>query len=180
MRFYLSGAMEFKKDLGKAWREWITEELEKHRHDAIDPVKLQYAEEEALAKDLPLQSYLTNLKNEGQLDKVRKITRKMLFRKDMFGIQMADALILLYDDSTRRGAGTLSEAWESFREGRPIYLVTEIPLEEIPTWLVAETTEMFSTFEELLDYIKDHSRVIRDQMNARRFRDETLGGIYPT
>ncbi|KKM13551.1 hypothetical protein LCGC14_1715160, partial [marine sediment metagenome] len=54
MKFYLSGGMEYKKNLGANWREWITEELEKRRHDAINPVKLEVIEEE-LEHDEPIQ-----------------------------------------------------------------------------------------------------------------------------
>jgi hypothetical protein len=177
MKFYLSGGMEYKKNLGKGWREWITEELEKRRHDAINPVKLEVAEEE-LEHSVPIQTRLTQLKMEGKMEEVRRLVRKVLFRKDMFGIQLADAIIVLYDESTRRGAGTLSEAWEAFREGRPVYLVTEFGWEEIPTWLIGETTQIFSNFEDLLEYIGDHSFVIRDQMHAKQIADEVLGGLY--
>ena len=62
MKFYLSGGMEYKKNLGANWREWITEELEKRRHDAINPVKLEMAEEE-VEHDVPIQVRLTELKN---------------------------------------------------------------------------------------------------------------------
>ncbi len=177
MKFYLSGGMEYKKNLGANWREWITEELEKRRHDAINPVKLEMAEEE-VEHDVPIQVRLTNLKNEGKLEEVRRLVRKVLFRKDMFGIQLSDAMIVLYDESTRRGAGTLSEAWEAFREGRPVYLVTEFDMSEVPTWLIGETTKIFNDMEDLLEYVGDHSHVIRDQMQAQQVANDVLGGLY--
>ncbi len=177
MKFYLSGGMEYKKNLGANWREWITEELEKRRHDAINPVKLEMAEEE-LEHDIPIQVRLTELKNDGKLEEVRRLVRKVLFRKDMFGIQLSDAMILLYDESTRRGAGTLSEAWEAFREGRPVYLVTEFDMSEVPTWLIGETTKIFSDMDDLLEYVGDHSHVIRDQMQAQQVAKDVLGGLY--
>ncbi len=177
MKFYLSGGMEYKKNLGANWREWITEELEKRRHDAINPVKLEMAEEE-LDNDVPIQVRLTELKNDGKLEEVRRLVRKVLFRKDMFGIQLSDAMILLYDESTRRGAGTLSEAWEAFREGRPVYLVTEFDMSEVPTWLIGETTKIFNDMEDLLEYVGDHSHVIRDQMQAQQVANDVLGGLY--
>ena len=96
----------------------------------------------------------------------------------MFGIQLSDAMILLYDESTRRGAGTLSEAWEAFREGRPVYLVTEFDMSEVPTWLIGETTKIFSDMEDLLEYVGDHSHVIRDQMQAQQVANDVLGGLY--
>lgn len=174
MKFYLSGGMEYKEELGKEWREWITEKLEEQRHDAINPVRLEVLEED----DEPIQIKLTRMKKDGDLDGVRKAVRHTLFRKDMFAIQLADAIVVLYDESAQHGAGTLSEAWESFREGRPVYLVTDFPVEKIPTWLIGETTAIFKDFHELLDYIKDHSTVIRDIMKAQAARDEVLGGIY--
>ena len=177
MKFYLSGGMEYKKLLGANWREWITGELEERRHDAINPVKLEMAEEE-LDNNEPIQVKLTRLKNEGKLEEVRRMVRRFLFRKDMYAIQESDAIIVLYDESTRRGAGTLSEAWEAFREGRPVYLVTEFEMEEVPTWLIGETTQIFSNMDDLLEYVSDHSHVIRDKMNAGQVAHEVLGGLY--
>ena len=179
MKFYLSGGMEFKKMLGAKWRDWLTERLEELRHDAINPVKLENAEDsEDREKGFPLQTKLTVLKKEGKLNEVRKIVRDSLFRKDMWAIQLADAIVVLYDESAQKGAGTLSEAWEAFREGVPVYLVTEFPIEEIPTWLIGETTQIFADFEELLEYVKDHSFIIRDQMNAKQVAAECLDNIY--
>ena len=176
MKFYLSGGMEYKKNLGMGWREWLTQELEKLHHDAINPVKLEICEEE---KDgLPVQAQLTEMKLEGKLDEVRRLVRKVLFRKDMFAIQLADALIVLYDESVQKGAGTISECWEAFREGVPVYLVTEYAVTDVPTWLIGETTKIFSDFEGLLEYVGEHSYVIRDQMLAQQISDEVLGGLY--
>lgn len=153
----------------------MTEELEELRHDAINPVRLEILEEE---DDEPIQLKLTRMKVEGDLSGVRKNVRSHLFRKDMFAIQLADAIVVLYDEAAQHGAGTLSEAWESFREGRPVYLVSDFPLERIPTWLIGETTAIFKDFDEFLAYVKDHSAVIRDIMRAQKARDEVLGGLY--
>jgi hypothetical protein len=177
MKFYLSGGMEYKKNLGTGWRDWLTLELEKRRHDAINPVKLEVTPEE-MDCEIPIQTRLTELKIDGKIDEVRKLVRKILFRKDMFGIQLSDAIIVYYDESVQKGAGTLSESWESFREGRPVYLVTDFAYKDIPTWLIGETTQIFSDFEELLVYVEDHSYVIRDQMYAQKVAEEVLGGIY--
>jgi len=177
MIFYLSGGMEYKKNLGMGWREWVTQELENRRHEAINPVKLEIVEEE-LDHDVPIQTRLTQLKCDGKLDEVRSLVRKVLFRKDMYAIQMSDAIIVYYDESVQRGAGTISEAWESFREGRPVYLVTDFTLKDIPTWLIGETTQIFADFEALLEYVDDHSHVLRDKMNSQQVAHDVLGGLY--
>jgi len=174
LSLYLSGGMEYKKNLGTGWRSWLTERLAEQGIDVIDPVKI----EPSSADGIPIQTRLTELKKRGCWDEVRKVVREILFRKDMFAIQLVDAVIVLYDESAQRGAGTLSEAWESFREGRPIYLVTDFPLEKIPTWLIGETTAIFNDFEEMLTYTKDHTTIIRDIIEAQKIRDQTLSGIY--
>jgi len=174
VKFYLSGAMEYKKDLGAKWRDWLTGELEQRRHEAVDPIKLEAPDENGK----PIQNRLTELKLAGKLDEVREIVRRSLFRKDMFAIQLSEAIVVLYDASVQKGAGTLSESWESFREGRPVYLVTDFALAEIPTWLIGETTCLFRNFDQFLEYVEDHSNVIRDMMNAQKIRDEILSGIY--
>jgi hypothetical protein len=174
---YLSGGMEFKKSLGGPWREWITEKLKEQNIATLDPVKLE-PEQDA---PIPVQTRLSILKETkapNYLNEIRDTVRSCFFRKDMYAIQLADAIIVLYDKAAQLGAGTLSEAWEAFREGRPVYLVTEFPIEQVPTWLVGETTEIFRSFEELLDYTKDHSNLIRDIKNSESTRDLILGDIY--
>ena len=126
----------------------------------------------------PIQAHLTELKIAGKLDDVREICRRSLFRKDIFGIQLAEAMVVYYDEAVQRGAGTLSESWEAFREGKPVYLITDFEVEKIPVWLIAETTAIFSDFEQFLDYVDNHSNVIRDMMNAQKIANEVLGGIY--
>ena len=176
MKFYLSGGMEYKTNLGMTWRDWLTGELEKIGHNAIDPVKLEAGP--VSDEDEPLQHRVTALKLENRFDEVRLLVRKYIFTKDVYGIQLADALVLFYDGAVQKGAGTLSEAWESFREGRPIYMVTEFSSKDIPSWLIAETTQIFKNFEELLEYIATHGQVIEDMLNARKIRNEVLSGVY--
>ena len=174
MKFYLSGGMEYKKKFGMGWREWITKELEKSDHKPVDPVKLESPDEHGN----PIQKRLTQLKLEGNLTEVRKLVRDNLFPKDMYGIQLADAMVVFYDESVQRGAGTLSEAWEAFREGKPLYIVTEFPLEKVPTWLIGESTQLFQNFEDFLAYVADENNVIMDMLNAKKMASEVLGDIY--
>ncbi len=174
LAMYLSGGMEFKEELGGPWREWLTTEFAKQGIDTIDPVKIEGPSEEGI----PIQDALTSLKNKGDLESVRCIVRSALFRKDIFAIQLCDAIIVLYDESAQKGAGTLSEAWEAFREGRPVYLVSSFPMSQIPTWLIGETTIIFKSFQDLLTYTKDHDTLLKDILDARQTAEEVLGGIY--
>lgn len=174
MRLYLSGGMEYKNNLGVKWRVWLTGELEKRGHETVDPTQLEAPDN----NDEHLQHLLSRLKKERRFDEIRNIARRSMFRKDVFGIQVSDAIIVFYDESVQRGAGTISEAWEAFREGKPVYVVTEFPLEKIPTWLIGETTAIFSSFEEFLTYMEDESTLVGDLVHARETRKEVLSGVY--
>ena len=174
MKFYLSGGMEYKEDLGMTWREWLTKALDELDHKPIDPTKLELPGVDGL----PVQNQLTQLKLDGKLNEVRKLVRENLFPKDMYGIQLADATVVYYDESVQRGAGTLAEAWESFREGKPVYIVTEFPLAKIPTWLIGESANLFHSFDEFLAYVADENNIIMDMMNSKKTANEVLGGIY--
>lgn len=172
MRFYLSGGMEFKKGLGKNWRVNLTEKLEEIGHTTLDPVKMELDNAEAANFDWK-ENKLTE-----DLTLYREMVRKHMFRKDMLAIQRADATILLYDESARLGAGTLAEAWESFREGRPVYVITDFKREEIPGWLIGETTKIFRTPAQVVEYVSDIAAVKQDIKETKAARDRCLGGIY--
>ncbi len=174
---YLSGGMEHKKNLGEAWRDFLTTTLKPLNISTINPITLETSEE-ACAGFLSIQDRLTQLKAERKFSEVRSLSREVLFPKDMLGIQRADATVLYYDKSVQKGAGTLSEAWESFREGRPVYLVTDFDIQNIPAWLIGETTQIFHNFEELIEYISDHARVVCDQENAQQISENILGAVY--
>jgi hypothetical protein len=174
MRFYLSGGMEFKSNHGKDWREWITEELSKLNHSVADPVKLEVVEENGE----PVQILLNQMKKEGKVEELRHKTRHSIFYKDMLAIQQSNAFILLYDVSVQRGAGSLSETWEAFREGRPIYVISALPLADVPTWLIAESTQLFFGFEEFLNYIQAPGNIELDIVVAEKEAAEVLGGVY--
>lgn len=174
MMFYLSGGMEYKTNLGAKWRVWITDELKSLGHTTVDPVQLEAPDD----NDEHLQHELGKLKLEGDFEKIRGIARRSMFRKDIFGIQMSEAIVVFYDESVQRGAGTISEAWEAFREGKPVYVVTEFPLEKIPTWLIGETMEIFTSFEDFLAYVGNEQQLVADLLKARANAKEVLGELY--
>lgn len=172
MRIYLSGGMDYKKGLGNVWRENITKRLEDIGYTVFDPV----AEEKS---DPVAQSYgWKEQKLSHDLTEFRAMVREKMFRKDARGIQLSQLVVLLYDESVQRGAGSLAEAWEAFREARPLYIITNFKREEVPGWLIGESTAIFRSPSEVLDYLKDKDQVKRDIKEARKARDTYLGEIY--
>jgi hypothetical protein len=52
-----------------------------------------------------------------------------------------------------RGAGTKGEVTIAKHFGKPVYLVTSMRLEEIPGWVLACVTKIFSRFEDLFSFL---------------------------
>ncbi len=65
-----------------------------------------------------------------------------------------DLLICYWDDSAMRGAGTKGELTMAKFFKKPVYMVTAIPREDIPGWVLGCTTELFASFEALKEYLK--------------------------
>ena len=67
----------------------------------------------------------------------------------------SDALIVYYDESVRKGAGTISECQVAYMYDIPIFLVSawEDWHNEVPGWLQGLTTKIFTRFDVLYEYL---------------------------
>jgi hypothetical protein len=65
-----------------------------------------------------------------------------------------DYVVCLWDESAQRGAGTKGELTMAKYFGRPVYVVTSMKPADIPGWILACTTRLFSDFEELKVFLK--------------------------
>lgn len=89
-------------------------------------------------------------------------TRKSIIRTHFVDADIAlirhhtDAVVVYYDESVRRGAGTTSEVHDAYMAGIPVFLVNGYAsISEVPGWMQAETTKMFASFDDLLRYLAD-------------------------
>lgn len=68
--------------------------------------------------------------------------------------ERTDIVICYWDESAMRGAGTKGEVTIAKHFGKPVYMVTRMSLSDIPGWVLACTTQVFPTFEELQSFLK--------------------------
>jgi hypothetical protein len=68
--------------------------------------------------------------------------------------ERSDFLICYWDESAMKGAGTKGELTMAKYFHKPVYLVTSIPNHEIPGWVLGCATEIFSSFEELMTFLR--------------------------
>ncbi len=146
---YLSGGMQFSPDLGGKWRELCAQRLTEMKYFPIDITAL----DKAYTAEHGELYLMTDKKNHLQY---RSNMRKHFIYTDIQLIEKdSDAIIVYYDESVRRGAGTISECQVAFNNDIPIFLVSayEDWANEVPGWLLGLTTKFFLSFEDLYNYL---------------------------
>ncbi len=149
---YLSGGMQFAKDLGGAWREECSKELLNMGYFPLDITELDVAYNKAFCKpEMP--------KTSEEIAKYKAEMRRHFIEADLKLIHdNSDFLIVYYDESASRGAGTISEAQYAYLYGIPVFLVGDYQTEDdmlndISGWLLALCTKHFTKFEDLYAYL---------------------------
>jgi hypothetical protein len=69
--------------------------------------------------------------------------------------EQSDYVICNWDESAQRGAGTKGELTMARYVGKPVYMVTQMKLQDIPGWVLGCATKTFRTFEELQMFLRD-------------------------
>ena len=148
MLVYLSGRIEFADDLGKSWRHRLRPFLEKVLgHEVYDPAedgKKNLTDEEA-----------TNFRSWklSNPDGFRRAVRKIIdWDLDLIEKQV-DYVVCYWDDQASRGAGTQAEVTVAYRKRIPIYLVTDLPINEISGWILSCAEHTFSSFDDLKAFL---------------------------
>lgn len=153
-RVYLSGGMEYANNEGRDWRStfqaWIESELgwavfnPNHESDAYFRTHHPSIDIRAL-KSVDPELY--------------KSIIVPLVEHDCSEIaEQSDIVLCYWDDSAMRGAGTKGEVTMAKYFCKPVYMVTTVPLVEIPGWVLACTTRIFSSFTELQAFLMKASK----------------------
>lgn len=150
---YLSGGMQFAKNLGAGWRLTASDKLKAMKYFPLDITDLDVSYLEKHGK--------MTLPNSTEPIKFKSYMRKHFIETDLKLIkENSDALIVYYDESARRGAGTVSEAQFAYNLNIPIFLVAEYDsIEElhqnVSGWLIALSTAYFKSFDDLYEYLEN-------------------------
>lgn len=147
MLFYLAGSIEYSPDLGKGWRAEITPLLQSLGHEVYDPAldELKNLTADEVAQFRSWKS--------SDLDRFRQTIRKIIaYDLDLIE-HRCDALVCFWDQYAGRGAGTQGELTFAHRLGMPIYMICDVPVEQISGWLLGCATEVFSSIEEFSGFM---------------------------
>ena len=148
MKAYLSGGMENAPELGRAWREdltdWLSVEL---GHSVFNPVEVQY---KVLSED-----ELENFRDWRFDERDRfKTTARKFIEGDLNAIETEiDYVICFWDSTVWKGGGTHGEVTTAYRLGIPVYLVIDIPFEDVSSWILGCSSREFDSFDNLKSFL---------------------------
>ncbi len=152
MLAYLCGPIEFAADGGKMWRRklmpFLSDELGHRVYDPAEDEKKNLTDEEVL--------HFREWK-QTDVERFRRVVRKIIqFDLDLIE-NKADYVICHWDDSAgpggRMSGGTSAELTVAYRQGIPVYLVTQLPIEQISGWMLACADQVFGSIDELKKFL---------------------------
>ena len=145
---YLSGPIENAENDGADWRKsltpWIKNTLS---HKVFDPVIAT----RDITKGLT-SSEFRNMKRSNP-DKYKKLIRKIINIDIEAVVNNSDYLIVNWNKSVFRGGGTHGEITLAYFLKKPIYLVNNVPFDDLSSWIFSCSTEVFDSFEDLKTYL---------------------------
>ncbi len=145
---YLSGAMEYAVDEGSGWRidmsNWLSDHL---GHKVIDPV------EESRLLMIKEDSVDYRSWKESDTERYRQFVRQCVDRDIKAVTEEVDYIICLWNTDVFKGAGTHGEVTLAFQHNVPVYLVNQIPLTDLSSWIMACYSEIFNNFEDLKAFL---------------------------
>jgi hypothetical protein len=147
MRSYLSGAIEYAPDHGRAWRSKITPFLHSLGHEVYDPA-------------LDEKKNLTHLEvanfrewKSTDLPRFQQTIRKII-AYDLDWIEhRTDYIVCHWDEYVLKGAGTQAELTFAYRLNIPVYLVASMPINSISGWILGCSSRVFCDFNQLQSFL---------------------------
>jgi len=141
--------MEYAKGEGVNWRRemevWVDSAL---GHTVFNPNR---ESEQFLARRLP-DIQFRDLKKQ-DLENYTVLVRELIDIDTHEIAEQTDYVICYWDASAQRGAGTTGEVTMAKFVGKPVYLVTELDLQEIPGWILGCATKVFGSFDDLRKFL---------------------------
>lgn len=149
-RVYLSGGMEYADDEGRDWRSELQEWLENtFACEVFNPNR----ESDLFFSRFYPSVDIRALKSTN-IEHYKEIVARLVGIDCAEIANKSDVVICYWDESAMRGAGTKGELTIAHYFNKPVYMVTTMPHDEIPGWVLACTTRAFSSFTELKMFLQ--------------------------
>jgi hypothetical protein len=145
---YLAGAIENAPNYGKEWRENISHFLinELH-HEVFNPC---HEENHVLT---PYEFRNFRKWKTTDLKRFRPVVHKIIHKDLSTIIEHVNYIICYWDNFVEKGGGTQGELTVAFINKIPVYMVSNKPIEQISSWIIGCTNEIFFEFESLKEFL---------------------------
>ena len=147
---YLSGAMEYAPDGGEKWRKNISERIKQELgHEVFNPNeesnKLLSSEE---------KSNFRNWK-ENDEEKFKRLIHKVIDHDLGFLTNKTDYVVVYWDDYASLGGGTQGEITVAYQNKIPVFLLTNMPVTRISSWILGCSEKIFFDENSLISELKN-------------------------
>jgi hypothetical protein len=148
MLAYLCGSVEFAGGAETLWQRKLAPFLrDQLGHRVYDP------SEEAKRVLTPDEMANFDSWQRTDLERFRRVMRKIIASRLDLIEHKADYVVSYWETAGSHGGGTPSELTLAFRKGIPVYLVTQLPVEEIDAWALGCSDQVFSSLESLKEFL---------------------------
>jgi hypothetical protein len=150
---YLSGGMEHAHNNGANWRQDIEEFLRTELgHRTFNPATAS----DKFLDALGVKDTFRAMK-AADPERYFSIVRRIVDGDSKEVTKRCDYVICLWDRSAARGAGTQGELTLARLMRKPVYLVSRVPFERIPGWVIGCTSQRFKSFSALRAFLRTHA-----------------------
>jgi len=145
LSFYLAGPISWVSDTSYIiWRDDITELLESLGHKAINPLK-KY---KVAAKE---KENVEKMVTEERTELAREYLRRRIINPDISLLEQSDGMITYVPSYS---VGTSGEMMWHYLHGKPVYVVTTLPVDQWSGWFVGLSTLIFRSWDELKEFLR--------------------------
>ena len=150
-RVYLSGGMEYAIDEGRDWRsslqQWLEQELQ---YEVFNP---NVESERYFAGHLPNGDFRA-LKTADPGTYISLAGGLVMLDCGEIASR-TDLVICYWDEAAMRGAGTKGELTIAKYFDKPVFMVTSMPMADIPGWVLGCITQIFISFGKLKAFLAE-------------------------
>ena len=141
---YLSGPIENAENDGADWRNDITTWLEYNlNHKVFNPV----IETKSIIKNHNSDDF--RLMKKSNPEQYRRLIRQIIKIDLDAVVNSTDYLIVKWDESVFKGGGTHGEVTMAYWLKKPVFLVNELPIDDVSSWIFSCSEYVFDNFADL-------------------------------
>ena len=149
-RAYLSGGMEYATDEGRDWRSEMQSWLEGELGCTVFNPNVE--SDRLLGTEYPGIDFRELKKQD--IARYRTIVERLVTIDCGEIARRTDFVVVYWDDSAQRGAGTKGELTMAHFFKKPVYMVTAVPLDAIPGWVLGCVSRTFGDFGSLKEFLR--------------------------